>query len=73
VRPHLECALVLFCAGGDCIEDLRTLRADQGLRKLIGFKLSSPTQLKEFLYRFHQDTEGNPLSPAQDAELSQAG
>jgi hypothetical protein len=73
VRRHLQSALVLFCAGGDHIEDLCTLRADQGLRKLIGFELSSPTQLKEFLYRFHQDTIGAPLSPEQDAELSQAG
>jgi hypothetical protein len=73
VRRHLQSALALFCAGGDHIEDLCTLRADQGLRKLIGFELSSPTQLKEFLYRFHQDTDGAPLSPEQDAELSQAG
>lgn len=73
VRRHLESALVLICAGGDRIEDLSTLRADRGLRKLIGFELSSPTQLKEFLYRFHQDTEGAPLSSAHDAALSQAG
>jgi len=73
VRRHVESTLVLLCAGGDCIDDLRTLRADAGLQELIGFKLSSPTQLKEFLYRFHQDPEGNALSPAQDAELSQPG
>ncbi len=73
VRRHLESALVLISAGGDCIDDLRTLRADAGLQQLLGFELSSPTQLKEFLYRFHQDPEGHPLSPAQDAVLSQAG
>lgn len=73
VRRHIESTLLLLGAGGDCIDDLRTLRADAGLRDLVGFELSSPTQLKEFLYRFHQDSQGNALSSAQDAELSQAG
>lgn len=73
VRRHVESTLLLLCAGGDCIDDLRTLRADAGLRDLVGFKLSSPTQLKEFLYRFHQDQAGDALSSAQDAELSQPG
>jgi len=73
VRRHVESMLVLLAAGGDCIDDLRTLRADAGLRELVGFELSSPTQLKEFLYRFHQDEHGKSLTPEQDAELSQVG
>jgi hypothetical protein len=73
VRRHVESMVVLLAAGGDCIDDVRTLRADAGLRELIGFELSSPTQLKDFLYRFHQDERGQKLTAKEDAELSQAG
>lgn len=73
VRRHVESVLVLLAAGGDCIDDLRTLRADAGLRDQVGFELSSPTQLKELLYRFHQDELGKALTPEQDAARSQVG
>ncbi len=72
-RRHLESLLVLIAAGGDCLDDLRTLRADPGLCSLVGFELSSPTQAKDFLYRFHQEEDGRPLSAERDAELSRVG
>lgn len=73
VRRHLESLVVLVVAGGECIDDLRTLRADAGLARLLGFRLSSPTQAKQFLYRFHQDPKGVPLDRAADERLSVAG
>ena len=73
VRRHLESLVALVVAGGSCIDDLATLRADPGLRKLLGYTPSSPTQAKEFLYLFHQAEDGKPLIPEDDGELSVKG
>ena len=73
VRRHLTSLVLLIAAGGEHISDLEVLRADHGLEKLIGFRPSSPTQAKDFLYRFHQGLDGHRLTPAEDAELSVKG
>ena len=73
VRRHLESLVVLVVAGGEHVDDLEVLRADTGLEKLLGFRLSSPTQAKDFLYRFHQGEDGHPLTDAEDATLSVRG
>jgi len=73
VRRHLESVVLLVLSGGEHLRDLDVLRADQGLRVLLGFKLSSPTQAKDFLYRFHQDADGRWLTPEQDQHLSHKG
>jgi len=72
-RRHVESLVLLVAAGGEHISDLMFLRADEGLRRLIGFELSSPTQAKEFLYAFHQAEGGHRLSPEEDEELSVKG
>jgi hypothetical protein len=73
VRRHLESLVLLIADGGDCLADLAHLRADEGLRRLIGFKISSPTQAKEFLYAFHQAQDGARLSDEDDRLLSVVG
>jgi hypothetical protein len=73
VRRHLESLVLLIGSGASCIDDLAMLRADRGLSRLLGYELSSPTQAKVFLYRFHQSQEGLRLSAEQDAQLSVAG
>lgn len=73
VRRHLESLLLLIAAGGDCIDDLTTLRGDKGLEKLLGFRLSSPSAAKEFLYAFDQDEKGRRLSPEESASRSVQG
>lgn len=73
VQRHVQSVLVLVAAGGECIDDLDTLRADPGLSALLGFELSSPTQVKDFLYRFHQAEDGRLLSKQDDAELTVVG
>jgi hypothetical protein len=72
-RRHVESAALLIAAGGDAIGDIDTLRADDGLCSLLGFMPSSATQLKSFLYGFHRDEQGNPLSVEQDRALSVRG
>ena len=72
-RRHLESLVLLIVAGGDCLDDLQVLRADAGLMSLIGYELSSPSQAKDFLYRFHQAEEGSLLNEADDTRLSVTG
>ena len=73
VRRHVASLVLLIVAGGEHISDLAVLRGDGGLEKLVGFRPSSPTQAKEFLYRFHQGLDGHLLTPEEDAELSVKG
>jgi len=73
VRRHLASLVLLIVAGGEHISDLDVLRADAGLEKIIGFRPSSPTQAKEFLYKFHQGLDGHLLTPEEDAALSVKG
>ena len=73
VRRHTESLILLVCAGGDHISDLDTLRADVGLEHLIGFRLSGTSTAKDFLYRFHQHTNGRPITEQEDAQLSVKG
>jgi hypothetical protein len=73
VRRHLESLLCLIVAGGSCLDDLHRLRADEALSRLIQFRISSPSQAKTFLYRFHQAEDGRPLTRQDDAALSAAG
>jgi hypothetical protein len=73
VRRHLESLVLLIADGGECLADLEHLRADEGLRRLIGFRISSPTQAKEFLYAFHQAENGQRLTKEDDRRLSVVG
>lgn len=73
VRRHLFSFLALFASGGECLEDLETLRADGGLGALLGLTPSSLTQAKDFLYRFHQAEDGQRLTAGDDKRLSVAG
>ena len=73
VRRHLASLVLLIAAGGEHLSDLDVLRGDHGLEKLVGFRPSSPTQAKDFLYRFHQGLDGHRLTPEEDAELSVKG
>ncbi len=73
VRRHVASLVLLIAAGGEHLSDLSVLRGDHGLGKLVGFRPSSPTQAKDFLYRFHQGLDGHRLTPEEDAELSVKG
>jgi len=73
VRRHIETCVALMAAGGDCIDDVESLRADAGLACLLGNRPSSATQLKDFLYRFHQAVDGRALTPDDDRKLSVQG
>lgn len=51
----VEAMVLLMAAGGECLADINTLRADKGLERLLGYELPSEDTLLNFLYRFHDD------------------
>jgi hypothetical protein len=51
----VEALVLLLAAGGDCLDDIRVLQADAGLRRLLGRRLPSADRLRRFLYAFHAD------------------
>lgn len=53
----VESFVVLFAAGGDCLDDLDIIGKDAGLVKLLDHAIPSPEAARNFLYRFHDDAE----------------
>jgi len=73
VYRHFQSLVLLIASGGDHVDDIAVLRADPALQKLILVRLSSPTQLLDFLYRFHQAEDGRRLTKRDDQALSVKG
>jgi hypothetical protein len=51
----IEAMVMLLAAGGECLDDLAVLRADQGLCRLLDRELPSPDAARRFLYEFHDE------------------
>lgn len=51
----IEALVMLLAAGGECLDDLAVLRADQGLGRLLDRELPSPDAARRFLYEFHDE------------------
>jgi hypothetical protein len=51
----LQALVLIQAAGGDCVEDVRVLAADQGLTRLLGRPWPSPDALHDFLAAFHDE------------------
>lgn len=55
LRPGemVETLVLLSALGGDCLDDLDTLRRDQGLAALTGYTLPAASTARQWLDRFH--------------------
>jgi hypothetical protein len=62
----VEAFVLLLAAGGDCVDDMESLRSDEALCALIDSKFPSATASREFLYSFHSDDKVN--SAAESAK-----
>jgi hypothetical protein len=51
----VESLVLLHAAGGDCVDDLRRLKADEGLEAMLGHAIPSPEMVRPFLERFHSE------------------
>lgn len=67
--------VLVLAAGGECVEDVRVLAGDEGLRRLLGRAMPSPDALHAFLARFHdaaqmaQRPEAGAWIPTENAAL----
>lgn len=53
----LHAIVLIQAAGGDCVEDVRVLARDAGLRRLLRRPWPSPDALHDFLAAFHDDAQ----------------
>ena len=51
----IEALVMMLVAGGECLDDLAVLRADQGLCRLLEREVPSPDAARRFLYEFHDE------------------
>lgn len=51
----IEALVMLLAAGGECLDDMAVLRADQGLCRLLDREVPSPDVVRRFLYEFHDE------------------
>ncbi|MCK6557458.1 transposase, partial [Candidatus Binatia bacterium] len=51
----IEALVLLLASGGECLDDINGLRADQGLCRLLDRPLPSADALRRFLYEFHDE------------------
>jgi hypothetical protein len=52
----VEGAVLMLAAGGECCDDIEVVRADGALEEMLGHSFPSAAVLKQFLYRFHDDS-----------------
>ena len=59
----VECFVLLSALGGDCIDDIKRLRDDQGLAGMLGYQPPAPETARQWLDRFHDEAMmvGQPL------------
>ncbi len=51
----VESFILLSALGGDCIEDMQTLREDEGLETMLGYRVPAPETARQWLDRFHDE------------------
>jgi len=58
-----ECFVLLSALGGDCIEDIKRLRDDEGLAGILGYQPPAPETARQWLDKFHDKAMmvGQPL------------
>lgn len=52
---HVEALIVLHAWGGDCMDDMETLRIDPAVTKMLGYTVPSARAVGDFLHQFHDD------------------
>ena len=53
VGQQVEALVLLHAAGGGCKDDIQSLRADEGIGKMLGYTVPSPRCVGDFLEAFH--------------------
>jgi hypothetical protein len=66
---YVEAIILLQLAGGTCPEDMVRLCEDSGLKRGIGFSFPTPSAVRKFLERFHEEDLAR-LRPARGKKRS---
>ena len=66
----VESLVVLSALGGECPDDLQTLRQDQGLEAMMGYQLPAPSTVRAWLEQYHDD-EAMAERPLQGSFIPQ--
>lgn len=66
VSQQVEPLVLLHAAGGDCMQDIETLRQDEGIGKMLGYTVPDERCVAGFLESFH-----DPEKRAQAQEQAQ--
>lgn len=72
----VESFMLMLAAGGECLDDFEQMRADVGLKRLVGHDFPAPATAWEFLSHFEQraqpvDPREGVFIPADGEELQQ--
>ncbi|MDP3064085.1 MAG: hypothetical protein Q8O40_12870, partial [Chloroflexota bacterium] len=51
----VESFVLLSALGGECIDDMKRLRDDEGLAAMLGYRLPAPETARQRLDRFHDE------------------
>jgi hypothetical protein len=52
----VKTVVLTMAAGGDCLDDVRMLRDDGALARLLQMRIPSPESVRQFLYEFHDES-----------------
>ena len=66
----VESLVLLSSLGGECPDDLQTLRQDRGLEAMLGYQLPAPSTVRAWLDQFHDD-EAMAGRPSQGSFIPQ--
>jgi len=58
----VEDVVLMLSAGGECCDDIEVLRADGALGEMVGHSCPSAAVLKQFLYRFHDESRDEAVA-----------
>lgn len=65
---QIESLVFLHAAGGDCKDDMQSLREDEGIRKMLGYAVPSSRCVGDFLEAFH---DADKVEQARQAAQAQ--
>ena len=51
----VEALVLLSALGGDCVDDIETLRQDRGLAAMLGYELPAPSTIRAWLDQCHDE------------------
>src|SRR5450759_4827944 len=52
----VESFILLSAIGGECLDDMKRIRTDEGLKEILGYQPPAPETARQWLDSFHDET-----------------